>query len=188
MVTGGSRLGDYEIGAQLGAGGMGEVYRATDTVLKRQVALKVLPPEVANDAARVARVSLSEALSRRFARGGHDRRRGEPRLGVRHSHGVVYPSHFRWGVQSYGGVDAGWQGRGIRLNENGHTERVLATRRRNAKKMMAVDVTTEPVFSYKKPRVLFENEYVTCFISPAILRFPSRFGNTLSHELRRRHH
>src|SRR3954449_7454856 len=51
----GTRLGAYEIASVLGAGGMGEVYRATDTVLKRQVALKVLPPEVANDPERVAR-------------------------------------------------------------------------------------------------------------------------------------
>jgi serine/threonine protein kinase len=54
-LTPGSRLGDYEILAAIGAGGMGEVYRATDTVLKRQVALKILPPEVANDPERVAR-------------------------------------------------------------------------------------------------------------------------------------
>src|SRR5690242_10349484 len=51
----GYRLGTYEVVSALGAGGMGEVYRATDTVLKRQVALKVLPPEVANDPERVAR-------------------------------------------------------------------------------------------------------------------------------------
>jgi Tol biopolymer transport system component/tRNA A-37 threonylcarbamoyl transferase component Bud32 len=51
----GTRLGPYEVTAPLGAGGMGEVYRATDTVLKRHVALKVLLPEVANDSERVAR-------------------------------------------------------------------------------------------------------------------------------------
>src|SRR6476620_3130872 len=55
LFASGSRLGPFEVTARLGAGGMGEVYRATDTVLKRQVALKVLLPEVANDAERVAR-------------------------------------------------------------------------------------------------------------------------------------
>ena len=51
----GTRLGPYEIGAQIGVGGMGEVYRATDTNLKRQVAIKVLPEAVAADAERLAR-------------------------------------------------------------------------------------------------------------------------------------
>jgi Tol biopolymer transport system component len=51
----GTRLGPYEIVSLLGVGGMGEVYRATDTNLKRQVALKVLPASVAGDADRLAR-------------------------------------------------------------------------------------------------------------------------------------
>jgi serine/threonine-protein kinase len=51
----GTRLGPYEITAPLGVGGMGEVYRATDTNLKRQVAIKVLPASVAGDAERLAR-------------------------------------------------------------------------------------------------------------------------------------
>jgi serine/threonine protein kinase len=51
----GTRLGPYEISAQLGVGGMGEVYRATDTNLKRQVTIKVLPAALAGDAERPAR-------------------------------------------------------------------------------------------------------------------------------------
>ena len=45
----GSRLGPYEVTAQIGVGGMGEVYRATDTRLDRTVAIKVLPEHVASD-------------------------------------------------------------------------------------------------------------------------------------------
>ena len=51
----GTRLGPYEIKSQLGAGGMGEVFRATDTKLGRDVAIKVLPESFAADADRVAR-------------------------------------------------------------------------------------------------------------------------------------
>src|SRR4029453_1983215 len=51
----GTRLGPYEITAQIGVGGMGEVYRATDTNLKRAVAIKVLPDAVAADPERLAR-------------------------------------------------------------------------------------------------------------------------------------
>jgi serine/threonine protein kinase len=52
----GTRLGHYEIAAQIGAGGMGEVYRAVDTTLKRAVAIKVLPEALAADAERLARL------------------------------------------------------------------------------------------------------------------------------------
>ena len=51
----GSRLGTYEILAPLGSGGMGEVYRARDTKLDRQVAVKVLPQKVAADPDALAR-------------------------------------------------------------------------------------------------------------------------------------
>jgi len=55
MVTPGTRLGPYEIVALLGAGGMGEVYRARDTRLGRDVAIKVLPAEFASDPDRLRR-------------------------------------------------------------------------------------------------------------------------------------
>src|SRR5687768_5593925 len=51
----GTRLGPYEITASLGVGGMGEVYRARDARLKREVALKILPESFANDPERLAR-------------------------------------------------------------------------------------------------------------------------------------
>jgi eukaryotic-like serine/threonine-protein kinase len=51
----GTRIGPYELSAQVGVGGMGEVYRAIDTNLKRSVAIKVLPETVAMDADRLAR-------------------------------------------------------------------------------------------------------------------------------------
>jgi serine/threonine protein kinase len=54
-LSSGDRLGVYQIAGQLGEGGMGEVYRARDTSLNRDVAIKVLPPGVASDPDRLAR-------------------------------------------------------------------------------------------------------------------------------------
>ena len=54
-LTPGTHFGVYEVTAQIGVGGMGEVYRATDSNLKRSVAIKVLPASVAGDADRLAR-------------------------------------------------------------------------------------------------------------------------------------
>ena len=54
-MTPGARIGPYEIIAQLGAGGRGEVYRARDARLQREVALKILPPALAGDPVHVER-------------------------------------------------------------------------------------------------------------------------------------
>jgi eukaryotic-like serine/threonine-protein kinase len=61
-LTQGSQLGPYVIDSPLGAGGMGEVYRARDTRLRREVALKVLPADVSSDLTRRARFE-QEALA-----------------------------------------------------------------------------------------------------------------------------
>src|SRR6201981_2377143 len=54
-LSAGARLGPYEILAPLGAGGMGEVYRARDTRLERTVAIKILPAQVSSDPIRKQR-------------------------------------------------------------------------------------------------------------------------------------
>ena len=58
----GSKLGPYEITAKLGEGGMGEVWRATDTKLKREVAIKVLPAAFTEDPERLARFEREAKL------------------------------------------------------------------------------------------------------------------------------
>ena len=54
-IAAGTKLGSYEVFAQIGAGGMGEVYQAHDTKLGRDVAIKVLPEAFAHDAERLSR-------------------------------------------------------------------------------------------------------------------------------------
>ena len=58
----GARLGSYEIVSALGAGGMGEVYRARDTKLGRDVAIKILPDAFVRDPERVARFQREAQL------------------------------------------------------------------------------------------------------------------------------
>ena len=64
-LSSGDKLGPYEVIAPLGAGGMGEVYRAIDTKLEREVAIKVLPAAVAQDPERLARFEREAAASAR---------------------------------------------------------------------------------------------------------------------------
>ena len=62
QLAGGAQLGTYQVVAPLGAGGMGEVYRAHDSKLGREVALKVLPDGFAQDPERVARFQREAQL------------------------------------------------------------------------------------------------------------------------------
>src|SRR5262245_38956166 len=62
LVLAGRRLGVYQVVARIGAGGMGEVYRATDTRLGRDVALKILPASFARDPARLERFDREARL------------------------------------------------------------------------------------------------------------------------------
>jgi serine/threonine protein kinase len=61
-LSAGTKLGPYEILSPLGAGGMGEVYRGKDPRLDRDVAIKVLPQELVEDAERVARFEREAKL------------------------------------------------------------------------------------------------------------------------------
>ena len=61
-LSAGTKLGRYEIRSKIGAGGMGEVYRALDTELDRTVAIKILPDSLASDQQRL-QVFLQEAKS-----------------------------------------------------------------------------------------------------------------------------
>ena len=90
-LSAGDRLGTYEIVAPLGSGGMGEVYRARDSKLGREVAIKVLPAAVGQDAERLSRFKREAQVLASFNHpnvaaiyGLEDgRRRAVPGLGAR---------------------------------------------------------------------------------------------------------
>ena len=75
----GAWLGHYAVTAKLGEGGMGEVWRATDTQLNRDVAPKILPEAFAADPDRLARVHARDAGSRQPEPSRHRPPRGEER-------------------------------------------------------------------------------------------------------------
>ena len=87
MLSAGTKIGVYEVTALIGAGGMGEVYRARDTRLNRDVALKVLPEAFSRDPERMARFER-EAKTAGVAQSSEHRRdlrpgriRRDPRVG-----------------------------------------------------------------------------------------------------------
>ena len=61
-LAAGTKLGSYQVTAQIGAGGMGEVYQAHDTKLRRDVAIKVLPEAFAHNPQRLARFQREAKL------------------------------------------------------------------------------------------------------------------------------
>jgi serine/threonine protein kinase len=78
-------LGQYQIEALIGQGGMGYVYRARDSVLARPVALKILPPDVVSDASRLSRfiqeARAASALNHPDVIGIYEIREGTPMRG-----------------------------------------------------------------------------------------------------------
>jgi hypothetical protein len=129
-IKAGTRFGSYEVVAQIGAGGMGEVYRARDTRLDRDVALKVLPEEFAQDGQRMARFEREAKL---LASLNH------PNIAAIHGLEISGPTRAL-----------------VMELVEGPT---LADRIRSGDKMMAVDVTTQPSFTVGKPHLLFEGRY-----------------------------
>ena len=85
QLSPGARLGAYEIVSAIGAGGMGEVYRARDTRLHRDVAIKVLPDAFAADPDRLARF---EREAQTLAALNHPH--------IAHIHGIVSAGAVRW--------------------------------------------------------------------------------------------
>src|SRR3954468_12620812 len=85
-LAAGDRIGPYEIVARIGGGGMGEVYRARDTILGRAVAVKILAPSVTRDAVRVSRLRHEARVLATFSHPniaaihGWDDSTGEPAL------------------------------------------------------------------------------------------------------------
>jgi serine/threonine protein kinase len=68
MLAAGTRIGPYQVLSAIGAGGMGEVYRARDPRLKRDVAIKVLSPSFSSDPQRLLRFEQeAHAFSRRVS-------------------------------------------------------------------------------------------------------------------------
>ena len=101
-LAAGTKLGVFEITGQLGAGGMGEVYKATDTKLGREVAIKTLPSSIAADKERLARfereAKVLAALNHAHRAGGGFQSSATndfSRCSKNH-HRILFPQHRRF--------------------------------------------------------------------------------------------
>ena len=95
-ISTGARLGPYEILGPLGAGGMGEVYRARDERLKRDVAIKVLPSSYAQDADRLRRFEQEAKAASAL---------NHPNIITIHEIGQVEGAHYIATEFKFGGID-----------------------------------------------------------------------------------
>jgi serine/threonine protein kinase len=144
-LTAGTRLGPYEILSTLGAGGMGEVYRARDTSLRRDVAIKILPAMWAADPDRLQRFEREAQLL----------------ASLNHPHiGAIYGLESTPGQSEVEHLD----GPDIVGGQKGGTEPAWARGTgelfyRQGDAVMAVEVKTAPALQVGKPRRLFAGHY-----------------------------
>src|SRR5713226_10429241 len=131
----GTKLGPYEISEPLGSGGMGEVYRASDSKLKREVAVKVLPAEFATDPQDGALRTRSpgsgflESCEHRLhpwpGRIERHPRAGDG-AGRRNHAGEAYPARSTTTRRSAGRCETDRRGAGIRARARHHSSRPKA--------------------------------------------------------------
>ena len=98
-LTSGQTLSSYEILGLLGAGGMGEVYRARDTRLEREVAIKVLPEELAGDEERLRRFEREAKTLAGSYNQPNDRAARQVRPGARPAE-LAYRGSGYWSLRS----------------------------------------------------------------------------------------
>ncbi len=168
-LTPGTRLGVYEIAAQIGEGGMGQVYRARDTRLDRAVAIKILPEAFAHDAERLARFTRE---ARTLASLNHpniaaiyglEQREGMTALVMELVEGDDYHGATAHAHRPAGWATPGLSGRQVGGLRHARRRRVGPRWRGDSKELifvsedrglMSVDVKPGPAFEFTPPKPL----------------------------------